>query len=273
MEAGPSRTKRQRNQTAQSDFQEVTARFRLPLAPAFLTRPTNKPRRASLSSGSDEDDEDEGDDDAVEDRSGAGATEAVHQMLSSLVMRYVPSLGGIVLAFSSPPHFTSTGVASNSSAAFVLPSWTPSPFAILNFQVSVLLWKPQVLSRLVGYATPTGSSASHLGLLIHGTFNASIPKEELGGGWTWDPDRPVPEGWKKSAPASGSATPAKVPAAVTDEGKDEEDEAEEGAEVEGDEGVERGCWVNANRDILGGADGRVELTVIKSVPLAPCLLS
>ena len=149
-------------------------------------------------------------------------------------------------------------------------------------------------SILVG--SPTLSTPSHISLLLHNLFNASIPSAHIPADtWHFDPDFPVPAAIQESQNLKWPVAPVVVepetqpevePEAtqVTAEGEEATQETVEGEEiveeiqdqveeeikeeemVVGDEEVmyrERGWWRhNVTNEPLGGEDGRIEFVVI-----------
>lgn len=128
--------------------------------------------------------------------------------------------------------------------------------------------------------TLTLASASHVSLLLHNLFNASIPVSHIPtDSWEWDPDFPVPpvvlERRNAALPLKQvvSDVVEKANEAAKEEGGrdaateelekvvEEQEEAEK--EEEEAEFAERGWWVHRkSREPLGGQDGRLEFTLV-----------
>lgn len=85
--------------------------------------------------------------------------------INSLVMQYVPQLDGVLLAYDS---------ISPSSTARII---NDSPFAHVWVTFQATIWRPSIGQILVGRINQ--QSPDHIGLLLQGTFNASIPREEI----------------------------------------------------------------------------------------------
>lgn len=142
--------------------------------------------------------------------------------------------------------------------------------------------KPLTSRPTVG--TLTLASASHVSLLLHNLFNASIPVSHIPTDtWEWDPDFPVPpvvlERRNAALPlkqvVSDVVEKANEAAKVDEEegrGADAaneelekvvEDQEEAAKEEEEAEFAERGWWVHRkSREPLGGQDGRLEFTLV-----------
>ncbi|CEQ39272.1 SPOSA6832_00772 [Sporobolomyces salmonicolor] len=156
-----------------------------------------------------------------------------------------------------------------------------SGFTLADVEWEGLGWRPRVGMRLVG--TPTLSTPSHISLLLHNLFNASIPASHIPPHlYEFDPECPVPSivlerrklGVKPAAAMGGLEEKARksVREALGEEGDDEEDEEDdeeedvkEKTEEEEEEEVyaEKGWWVDKKtREPLGGKDGRVEFTLV-----------
>ncbi|KAL7417743.1 hypothetical protein BDY24DRAFT_438059 [Mrakia frigida] len=93
---------------------------------------------------------------------GGGLRGGVEELLDSMVMRYIPTLSGVLLSHSNHTF--------PSDSANIL---NDCPFAITDVSFDAIIWAPQVGQTLVG--THSLSSPSHISLLIHKTFNVSIP--------------------------------------------------------------------------------------------------
>ncbi|OZJ06621.1 hypothetical protein BZG36_00379 [Bifiguratus adelaidae] len=100
--------------------------------------------------------------------------DGVNDQLNGFLMKYSSTLDGIVLSHSNL-------VIPQPKARII----NDSPFAHFWITVDFLVWKPKRGSRLVG--TVNLQSADHIGLLIYGTFNASIPREYIPSDFEWNP--------------------------------------------------------------------------------------
>ncbi|KAG8834714.1 hypothetical protein FRC17_007620 [Serendipita sp. 399] len=149
--------------------------------------------------------------------------QAAQEMLDSMIMRYIPALGGVILAHSNLRFLSTT-------ATFLI----DSPFAKADISFTALVWGPSTGSKLRGSISIC--SPDHIGLLIHKTFNASIPRHHI----------PIDE-WEFEY-----GTP--------------ENDPEYGAAALGEEQVEEenmGRWVDKRTGVsVGGPNGEVEFTII-----------
>ncbi|GJE94424.1 DNA-directed RNA polymerase I subunit rpa43 [Phanerochaete sordida] len=156
----------------------------------------------------------------------AGAEE----MLDSMLMRYVPALQGVVLAHHDLRFLDSKATIK-----------ADCPFAncTVNFQATV--WSPYVGQKLVGKVNLC--SPDHVSLLVHRTFNVSIPRHHIPtDNWEFE------YGPAENDPEFGAEDAA--------EGAEDAEKPEETTESSG-------RWVHKlTGDKLGGKDGRLEFTVI-----------
>ncbi|KAI8802382.1 hypothetical protein BJ742DRAFT_833393 [Cladochytrium replicatum] len=92
--------------------------------------------------------------------------EGVHLYLSRFLMRYVPEVDSIVLAYSNvEPEETSARIMFD------------SPFLHFYVRAVFTVFRPSIGSLLLGVVNKV--SPDHVGLLVHGVFNASIPANQL----------------------------------------------------------------------------------------------
>lgn len=143
--------------------------------------------------------------------------------------------------------------------------------------------------------TPTLSTPSHISLLLHNLFNASIPSSQIPtSDYEFDPEASIPAivlerrnaalplkrlADEVAAKAAAEAEENKVDedkavgttVEIEDEEGKEEEELEEQKEVEEEEEeeyAERGWWVHRkSREPLGGKEGRIEFTLVGCVLL------
>ncbi|GAA6059651.1 hypothetical protein JCM10212_004154 [Sporobolomyces blumeae] len=281
-----------------SEFIQFKATMRLPIPPVFASNGQHDPS------------------------AGDGGMDGVREVLAGWVMRYLPPLQAVVLSFSPTPRFLHPAADFAAAASpfdspssllknpkdylaspppddvkddsdslgdkvrlKTLPMIDGSGFTLADVEWEGLGWRPQVGMRLIG--TPTLSTSSHMSLLIHNLFNASIPSSHIPSDrYEFDPTCPVPaivlERREKGISAGGSAggmkaleDKAKQSAREAlgidgddDDGKDsddedagEKDEDEKDAEEE-EEFAEVGWWVDKKtREPLGGQQGRLEFTL------------
>ncbi|KAH7888852.1 hypothetical protein F5I97DRAFT_1935292 [Phlebopus sp. FC_14] len=90
----------------------------------------------------------------------------VEEMLDSMVMRYIPSLRGVLLAHSNLQFLSKTASIRGDC-----------PFAICHVSFDATVWSPCVSMKLVGKINLC--SPDHVSLLVHRTFNVSIPRHHI----------------------------------------------------------------------------------------------
>ncbi|KIY74280.1 hypothetical protein CYLTODRAFT_385060 [Cylindrobasidium torrendii FP15055 ss-10] len=89
-----------------------------------------------------------------------------NELLDSMVMRYIPALQGVVLAHSKLSFL-------NQKA----PILADCPFIICRVAFDATVWSPRIGMRLEGKISVC--SPDHISLLIHRTFNVSIPRRHI----------------------------------------------------------------------------------------------
>ncbi|CCL99080.1 uncharacterized protein FIBRA_01093 [Fibroporia radiculosa] len=90
----------------------------------------------------------------------------VEEMLDSLLMRYIPALQGVVLSHGSL-RFLDTIATIKADC----------PFTNCRIAFDATVWSPQVGMKLVGKVNLC--SPDHIALLVHRTFNVSIPRHHI----------------------------------------------------------------------------------------------
>ncbi|KAG1816146.1 uncharacterized protein BJ212DRAFT_1356686 [Suillus subaureus] len=166
----------------------------------------------------------------------------VEEMLDSMIMRYIPSLCGVLLAHSNL-HFLSPTVSINADC----------PFAICNVTFDATVWSPSIAMKLVGKIILY--SPDHVSLLLHRTFNVSIPRHHIPQDvWEFE------YGPAENDPEYGEGAVASSIVEEEDGGMKDGD----GEKVEGEAVPEAsGQWVHrVTGTKLGGTDGYLEFTVI-----------
>ncbi|KAG5363608.1 DNA-directed RNA polymerase I subunit RPA43 [Yarrowia sp. B02] len=105
------------------------------------------------------------------------------QHLDPLVTRYFAPAGGVVLAHYNLKLYKrgSEGEGASVMGKFV----NESPFTFMWISTDLLVWKPQVGDRLEGYVNM--QTPSHIGLLVHDTFNCSIKYANIPEDWVFTP--------------------------------------------------------------------------------------
>ncbi|CEP07507.1 hypothetical protein [Parasitella parasitica] len=159
--------------------------------------------------------------------------EGVNEQLNAFLMKYVPEVDGIILAHSDVKFATEKGKI-----------LYDSPFCHFFITVKFLVWKPKRGTKLVGRINL--QSEDHIGLLIYGTFNASIPKSRI--------------------PASAFEWKVNEEEAVTEavqEVNENEDQGITETVAEERTRTQYGEWINkATGSSIGGEDGTLEFNVM-----------
>ncbi|KAK7057277.1 DNA-directed RNA polymerase I subunit rpa43 [Favolaschia claudopus] len=158
----------------------------------------------------------------------------VQEMLDSMIMRYIPALRGVVLAHSNLQFLKQTAAIT-----------ADCPFLVCNIQFDATVWSPQIRMKLVGKISLC--SPDHISLLLHRTFNVSIPRHHI-----------LTNEWEfEQGPTDLDAAP--------------DGEAETPDEPEEKDG---GRWVHKiTGKPLGGKDGILEFVVIGFVTKIHCSLA
>ncbi|OCH84540.1 hypothetical protein OBBRIDRAFT_786051 [Obba rivulosa] len=151
----------------------------------------------------------------------------VEEMLDSMLMRYIPALQGVVVAHGNLQFFDSKATIK-----------ADCPFANCRIGFDATVWSPQAGMKLVGKISLC--SPDHVSLLVHRTFNVSIPRHHI----------PADHWEFEYGPAENDPEFAA-----------EEAGAEAGAK---EQGVENGGrWVNKTTAVkLGGTEGYLQFTVV-----------
>lgn len=110
------------------------------------------------------------------------------QHLDPLVMTYFPKAKGVVIAYSnlklSPENKTTD---TDDNPIYVSTVSNSSPFTYLWVTVDLLIWQPNAGDIIEGYSYM--QTASHIGLLVHDTFNATIKKFNIPAEWRFVPSQ------------------------------------------------------------------------------------
>ncbi|KAL1742079.1 hypothetical protein HDZ31DRAFT_44058 [Schizophyllum fasciatum] len=150
------------------------------------------------------------------------------EMLDSMVMRYIPAFQGVVLSHSHLEFL--------SPAAHIR---LECPFLVCKVAFRATVWRPHIGMKLVGKINL--SSPDHISLLLHRTFNVSIPRRHIPE-QQWEFEYGAAENDPEFGPAAADA------------------DADEEKPVDGDTG---GRWVHhLTREPLGGEDKYLSFTVI-----------
>lgn len=103
------------------------------------------------------------------------------QHLNPMVMKYNNAVGGVVMGYKD---LKILDVKPEEDDSEYLVKVTPdTPFSFTWCSVNLYVWQPQVGDVLEGNIFI--QSASHIGLLIHDSFNASIKKNNIPYDWTF----------------------------------------------------------------------------------------
>ncbi|VEU23169.1 DEKNAAC104046 [Brettanomyces naardenensis] len=114
------------------------------------------------------------------------------QHLDRMLMSYSPVLNGVVITYfriGFPPSSTTE----EEDRTIALGKFgNDTPFSFIWCTVDFLVWSPQVGDTVEGWCYM--QSQSHIGLLIHDTFNASIKKYNVPNEWEFVPSQADEEG-------------------------------------------------------------------------------
>ena len=103
-------------------------------------------------------------------------------------MTYFPKAKGVVIAYSnlklSPENKTTD---TDDNPIYVSTVSNSSPFTYLWVTVDLLIWQPNAGDIIEGYSYM--QTASHIGLLVHDTFNATIKKLNIPAEWRFVPSQ------------------------------------------------------------------------------------
>lgn len=106
------------------------------------------------------------------------------QHLDPLIMNYFPKAQGVVISYGNIEVLDQVEESTGFKLAKISDS---SPFTFSWINVDLLVWRPQIGDTLEGYIYM--QSASHIGLLVHDTFNASIKKFNIPNDWRFVPNQ------------------------------------------------------------------------------------
>lgn len=106
------------------------------------------------------------------------------QHLDPLIMTYLPKARGVVLSYANVSLNGEYTEQENSTLVKVSDS---SPFCFMWITVDLLIWQPQIGDILEGNVYMQASS--HIGLLVHDTFNASIKLRNIPQDWQFVPNQ------------------------------------------------------------------------------------
>lgn len=110
------------------------------------------------------------------------------QHLDPLIMTYFAKGQGVVLSYSnvvvSKEHHS---LDTDDQPITISKVGDSTPFSFMWITVDLLIWRPQIGDTLEGYIYM--QTASHIGLLVHDTFNASIKFRNIPQDWEFVPSQ------------------------------------------------------------------------------------
>ncbi|CCD25205.1 DNA-directed RNA polymerase I subunit RPA43 NDAI_0E03880 [Naumovozyma dairenensis CBS 421] len=168
------------------------------------------------------------------------------QHLNPMVMKYNSTVGGVVLGYENLKICDMDPTNDETSDEKLIKLTPDTPFGFTWCEVDLYAWQPHVGDIMEGYIFI--QSASHIGLLLHDAFNASIKKNNIPEDWTF-----ISNDEEYIAETSR-----------TDDGdKNENNNGNEGNNnngIQGNSYVNRslGYWVDANGSRI---DGKLKFTV------------
>lgn len=110
------------------------------------------------------------------------------QHLDPLIMTYFSKAKGVVLAYSNIRLNDDNKSEDTSGNAITIAKVEgSSPFTFFWITVDLLIWRPQLGDILEGHIYM--QTPSHIGILVHDTFNASIKKMNIPNDWSFIPSQ------------------------------------------------------------------------------------
>lgn len=103
----------------------------------------------------------------------------MRQHLNTMVMKYNAEIGGVILGYENL-DVLGDQVEDEEKLIALSPD---TPFSFTWCHLDVIVWQPQVGDTIEGWIFI--QSASHIGLLVHDAFNASIKKNNIPNDWTF----------------------------------------------------------------------------------------
>ncbi|KAK7035524.1 hypothetical protein VNI00_011817 [Paramarasmius palmivorus] len=92
--------------------------------------------------------------------------DGVGEMLDSMIMRYIPAFEGVVLSHSNLFFLDKNATIK-----------ADCPFMVCNVSFDATVWRPRVGMKLEGNINLC--SPDHISLLVHKTFNVSVPRHHI----------------------------------------------------------------------------------------------
>ncbi|EIW83174.1 hypothetical protein CONPUDRAFT_121639 [Coniophora puteana RWD-64-598 SS2] len=159
------------------------------------------------------------------------------EMLDSMIMRYIPALQGVVLAHHNLKFLSRTATIK-----------ADCPFTVCPICFDATVWRPRVGMKLVGKVNLC--SPDHISLLVHRTFNVSIPRHHIPTD-SWEFEYGPAENDPEFGVNIDDADTLKV--SVSQRGENAKENEEEGS----------GRWSHKITGTkLGGDDGFLKFTVV-----------
>ncbi|KAM3125366.1 hypothetical protein CJJ07_001515 [Candidozyma auris] len=109
------------------------------------------------------------------------------QHLEPLVMKYNPQAKGVVLSYFNITLSQDRESSVKDGQAKLAKVNDSTPFTFLWATVDLLIWQPQPGDVLEGYIYM--QTQSHIGLLVHDTFNASLKSKSIPQNWEFVPSQ------------------------------------------------------------------------------------
>lgn len=112
------------------------------------------------------------------------------QHLDPLVMTYNPTIEGVIISYNNVKlsnENLNNDEDSKIEYKYLAKVANETPFTFLWVYVDFIIWRPKIGDYLEGYSVI--QSQSHIGLLIHDVFNASIKKFYIPQDWYFVPNQ------------------------------------------------------------------------------------
>ncbi|GEQ72130.1 hypothetical protein JCM33374_g5816 [Metschnikowia sp. JCM 33374] len=124
------------------------------------------------------------------------------QHLDPMIMTYFPKARGVVLSYFNI-NLQSKDTSDESSNVLLAKVTDSSAFSFTWITVDLLIWYPQIGDLLEGFVYM--QTASHIGLLVHDTFNASIKYRNIPQDWEFVPSQADEYAESEDAPENSSS--------------------------------------------------------------------
>lgn len=105
------------------------------------------------------------------------------QHLDPMIMKYNSKVGGVVLGYDNLEIIDADPLNPSDAEEKLIKITPDTPFGYTWCHTDLYIWKPQVGDILEGHIFI--QSASHIGILIHDAFNASIKKNNIPNDWSF----------------------------------------------------------------------------------------